>query len=40
MVAYDLGKAAATLTKESLAGRVSTLWRYEEVLPVEDAANQ
>lgn len=40
MVAYDLEKAAATLTKESLASRVSTLWRYEEVLPVENPANR
>jgi threonine synthase len=40
MVAYDLDRAAETLTRESLAGRESTLWRYKEVLPVEDEANR
>ncbi|MET0753535.1 MAG: threonine synthase [Pyrinomonadaceae bacterium] len=40
MVAYDLEKAAETLTKESLKTRVPTLWRYAEVLPVEDKQNQ
>ncbi|HEY0426279.1 MAG TPA: threonine synthase [Pyrinomonadaceae bacterium] len=40
MVAYDLEKAAQTLTKESLKSRVPTLWRYEEVLPVEKKENQ
>ena len=35
---YDLRKAAATLTRESLATRRPDLWRYEEVLPVQDAA--
>ncbi len=39
LVRYDLDRAAATLTKESLAGRESTLWRYREVLPVEDPEN-
>lgn len=33
---YDLRKAAETLTKETVRRRVSTLWRYEEVLPVID----
>ena len=32
---YDLAKAAQTLTKESLAEREPSLWRYEEVLPVQ-----
>ena len=32
---YDLAKAAQTLTKASLAGREPSLWRYEEVLPVQ-----
>jgi threonine synthase len=32
---YDLPKAARTLTKESLADREPSLWRYEEVLPVQ-----
>lgn len=40
MVAYDLERAASSLTRESLAGRVPTLWRYREVLPVEDEKNQ
>ncbi len=39
LVRYDLGKAAQTLTKESLKGRVSSLWRYREVLPVVDDEN-
>ncbi len=34
LVRYDLTKAAKTLTKESLKNRVSSLWRYREVLPV------
>ena len=34
LVRYDLKKAAQTLTKESLKDRVSSLWRYREVLPV------
>lgn len=34
LVMYDLAKAGATLKKESLKGRVSSLWRYREVLPV------
>jgi threonine synthase len=40
MVAYDLEKAASSLTRESLAGRGPTLWRYLEVLPVEDEKNR
>jgi threonine synthase len=40
LVAYDLEKAAASLTKESLKAAVPTLWRYAEVLPVEDKKNQ
>src|SRR5215210_3334680 len=39
IVAYDLEQAARTLTRESLAGRVASLWRYREVLPVDDDAN-
>src|SRR5215467_2370813 len=35
---YDLGKAAEMLTREALATRQADLWRYEEVLPVRDAA--
>ena len=40
MVAYDLKQAARTLTKESLASREASLWRYHEVLPVDDEANR
>ena len=36
---YDLPEAARTLTKQSLASRRADLWRYREVLPVEDEAN-
>ena len=32
---YDLQKAAQTLTKEALKTRAASLWRYEEVLPVQ-----
>src|SRR5882762_4909997 len=39
LVRYDLKRAQSTLTKESLAGRRPDLWRYHEVLPVEDDAN-
>ena len=39
LVRYDLKRAAATLTKESLAGRGADLWRYREVLPVEHDEN-
>ncbi|MFY9554541.1 MAG: threonine synthase [Blastocatellia bacterium] len=39
MVAYDLDRAAATLTREALAGRDASLWRYREVLPVDDDRN-
>src|SRR5688500_3267219 len=35
LVRYDLEAAARTLTKESLGGRRSDMWRYREVLPVE-----
>ena len=30
---YDLKKARATFTRDALKGRVSSMWRYEEVLP-------
>src|SRR6187549_3644189 len=39
LVRYDLERARATLRKESLTGRRSDLWRYREVLPVDDDAN-
>jgi threonine synthase len=37
LVRYDLEKAAETLTRESLATRESSLWRYREVLPVDNS---
>jgi threonine synthase len=37
LVRYDLERAARTLTLSELGRRESTLWRYREVLPVEDA---
>ncbi len=37
--AYDLAAAAQTLTKEALRGRVASLWRYREVMPVLSDAN-
>lgn len=40
LVAYDLAKAVETLTKESLPKRIPTLWRYAEVLPVENEKNR
>jgi threonine synthase len=39
LVRYDLKMAARTLTKESLKKRVSSLWRYREVLPVVNGEN-
>ena len=39
LVRYDLEKAAQTMTKESLTSRESSLWRYREVLPVENPEN-
>jgi threonine synthase len=39
LVHYDLERAAATLTRTSLATRRANLWRYREVLPVERAEN-
>jgi threonine synthase len=39
MVAYDLEAASRTLTRESLAGREPNLWRYRELLPVDDHRN-
>jgi len=39
LVRYDLARAAKSLTKENLKERAPDLWRYREVLPVEDDAN-
>jgi len=40
LVAYDLEAAARTLSRESLACREASLWRYREVLPIEDERNE
>ena len=37
---YDLDKAKASFSREQLAGRDDTLWRYHEMLPVRDAAHR
>jgi threonine synthase len=39
LVRYDLEKAAAALAKSSFQDRKPTLWRYRELLPVQDDAN-
>lgn len=39
LVRYDLFEAAKTLTIESLKSREPSLWRYREVLPVENSEN-
>jgi threonine synthase len=39
LVRYDLEHAGQTLTKESLVARRADLWRYREVLPVENEEN-
>ena len=39
LVRYDLHRAAENLTKDSLIHREPTLWRYREVLPVENVEN-
>ena len=36
---YDLEAAARALPRERLTSRPSTMWRYEEVMPVRDPAN-
>ena len=39
LVRYDLRRASKSLTKETLIGRGSDLWRYREVLPVDRDEN-
>jgi threonine synthase len=39
LVRYDLKKAQFAFVKTSLAGRVASLWRYRELLPLQDDAN-
>jgi threonine synthase len=36
---YDLERASKTMTRESLKSRVSSMWRYREVMPVESDDN-
>ncbi|HLN14964.1 MAG TPA: threonine synthase [bacterium] len=36
---YDLDRAKAEVTREMIAGRAPTMWRYQELLPVNDPAN-
>lgn len=40
LVRYDLKKAQAEFSKSSLAGRVASLWRYHELLPLQDETNR
>ena len=39
LVRYDLEKASAALTKSSFQSRGANLWRYRELLPVQDDVN-
>jgi threonine synthase len=39
LVRYALDKAKTALDKSSLKGRVGSLWRYRELLPVQDDSN-
>jgi len=36
LVRYDLAKVHAAMQREALARRPATLWRYRELLPMED----
>ena len=38
LVRYDLGRIRETVSRDALAGRPGTLWRYRELLPHEDPA--
>ena len=39
LVRYDLVKAKAAVERSSLASRIASLWRYRELLPLQDDAN-
>ncbi len=39
LVRYDFKKAQTAFTQSSLYGRVASLWRYRELLPLQDDAN-
>jgi len=36
---YDLDRAKAEIRRDEIAGRVPTMWRYRELMPVNDAAH-
>jgi len=38
LVEYDLDAIGRTVRREELSGRVASMWRYRELLPVEDLA--
>ena len=40
LVDYDYAKAAQTFTKDSLENRPVNIWRYPEILPVQNEENQ
>ncbi|HEY7323050.1 MAG TPA: threonine synthase [Candidatus Binatia bacterium] len=40
LVRYDLPKATAALSRAALQSREATLWRYREILPLNDDANR
>jgi threonine synthase len=40
LVRYDLDKAKNDFSKSSLTGRVASLWRYRELLPLQNDANR
>lgn len=39
LVRYDLAAAGSAMTRDAVSGRVPSLWRYREVLPVEETSN-
>jgi threonine synthase len=39
LVDYDLDAVAANASKEAVASRPSTMWRYRELLPLDDPSN-
>jgi len=39
LVRYDLARASRSLTRDSLSARRADMWRYREVMPVENDAN-
>jgi threonine synthase len=40
LTAYDMDAVKQTLTRETLSTREKTLWRYREILPVDDETNR